>query len=396
MSGGHAKLAPSAAHRWMNCPGSINLIESLNIIDEGSVYSREGTAAHKIASMALESGDDAWEYAGGGANVDNHAVEFTPEMTTSVQVYLDHARSLYNPPCDTRYVERKVVVTPEVWGTVDHGVVSMKASYYVVSVTDFKNGVGVVVDVEDNPQAMIYGIGLADLAGILLVEETEFNFYIVQPRAPGVDPVRRWSVSGAALRDWRQDVLLPAIEATKPANAPLVPGDWCQNTFCPARDRCPALKQQFLDAVEKADAAARRPNEVAIPLEDYEIADLKAKFSGLRSFMAFIDEEALNRAMRGHILPGFKLVTKKSNRVWGPDAEEQLTAHYGDAIYDRKLKSPAQAEKLAGGKAMAAALAYKPDNGLTLAPDSDKRAAMSALTAAEAFSDHIQPEGTLK
>jgi len=40
----HAKLAPSAAHRWLNCPGSIRL--TADIPETTSKYAEEGIAAH--------------------------------------------------------------------------------------------------------------------------------------------------------------------------------------------------------------------------------------------------------------------------------------------------------------------------------------------------------------
>jgi hypothetical protein len=56
MTAAHALLAPSAAARWMVCPGSVRLTEGRD--DCGSVYSREGTAAHVLARHCLESKTD--------------------------------------------------------------------------------------------------------------------------------------------------------------------------------------------------------------------------------------------------------------------------------------------------------------------------------------------------
>ena len=52
----HAKLSPSGAHRWMRCPGSVVL--EAQYPDRGSIYAREGSAAHELAAIVLE-GDEA-------------------------------------------------------------------------------------------------------------------------------------------------------------------------------------------------------------------------------------------------------------------------------------------------------------------------------------------------
>jgi len=59
----HAKLSPSAAHRWMNCPGSVRMSEGeLNL---GSPAAMMGTAAHRIIEVMIGTGKrDASKYLG--------------------------------------------------------------------------------------------------------------------------------------------------------------------------------------------------------------------------------------------------------------------------------------------------------------------------------------------
>ena len=62
--------------------------------------------------------------------------------------------------------------------------------------------------------------------------------------------------------------------------------------------------------------------------------------------------------------------------------ESALDAKYGEKAYEpAALKSPAQIEKLPGGKALIAKLAYKPDTGITLAPEDDNREPAVGLMA---------------
>ena len=51
MSNKHALLSASSAHRWLECPPSARLCESMP--EETSVYAEEGTLAHQICEEKL-------------------------------------------------------------------------------------------------------------------------------------------------------------------------------------------------------------------------------------------------------------------------------------------------------------------------------------------------------
>ena len=52
----HAKMSPSGAHRWMRCPASLLLEQTLP--DTSSKYADEGTRAHAMAASVLEGIED--------------------------------------------------------------------------------------------------------------------------------------------------------------------------------------------------------------------------------------------------------------------------------------------------------------------------------------------------
>ena len=88
----HAKLSPSASHRWMNCPGSVKLIG-----DESSTTNQAamlGTAAHKLIEIMITNGhEDANEYAGSTFLVKadgDEETEFYPPGTPALDP--EHAR----------------------------------------------------------------------------------------------------------------------------------------------------------------------------------------------------------------------------------------------------------------------------------------------------------------
>lgn len=70
-------FSPSAAHRWLHCPGSAIL--NAGAEDVSSAAAEEGTLAHEIAATALTDGI-----------VEHDDVE----MVDYVRVYVDHVNRL--------------------------------------------------------------------------------------------------------------------------------------------------------------------------------------------------------------------------------------------------------------------------------------------------------------
>lgn len=120
-------------------------------------------------------------------------------------------------------------------------------------------------------------------------------------------------------------------------------------------------------------------------LNDEELGEVLKKIDAVLLAKKAYEQEALRRARAGDKIPGRKLVKKKTTRTFktsmtvkeGDDElklEDAAVIEFGmDAYEEPKLKSPAQMEKLKGGRDFVSKWAYSPDNGLTLAPDSDTR-----------------------
>jgi hypothetical protein len=131
-------------------------------------------------------------------------------------------------------IERRVRIqaVPECYGTLDYAWVDLWNRLVVI---DYKYGQGHAVDVisiagELNPQLMIYATALA--------EEYDFAFEtvqinIVQPRIREKVP-QEIVITPRDLIDFRDNVLIPGIDATKQWNAATVPGGHCR--WCPAKD----------------------------------------------------------------------------------------------------------------------------------------------------------------
>lgn len=388
----HSRLAPSASHRWIVCPGSIAL--SAQVPEQpDSEYAAEGTAAHDVASFCLLKEINA----NGCLGETRNGFIVDKEMADAVQVYLDEVRSRLptksNLVYDTSvlFVETKFDMAwlhPGLGGSTDAYIVNRARK--MLHVLDYKHGVGVIVDPEWNPQAMIYALGaLHDLWAaevvrtkaivnlLTIIESVEI--VIVQPRSFGEEEqVKKWTIATSDLVFWGLHVLKAAAVATEQENAPLRVSKECR--FCPALAVCPA---QAENALALAQTQFKDP---IFPTPDKLTPETIAKIMALSQvFNSWTDEVkayAQKQMECGMRIPGFKLVQKKSNRVWKDelDAAETLTGLLGEDAFEKKLLSVAKAEKAL--KPLKAELSpnlwTKPDAGVSIAPETDKRPEVSA------------------
>lgn len=397
----HSKHSPSASHRWMNCPGSVKLCEQVPA-SEDTVYSREGTAAHELGSKALLEQKSALDYIGKTFN----GFKCDKEMAEAVQEYVEICRSKIPDPSvvgDFKqvldklvFVEKRLDISwlhPGLFGSSDF--VSYDVRNKRLHVIDYKHGVGVIVDPEWNSQAMIYALGALYMIWSAQTEITrravsvlqmvnEVEISIVQPRGFGADEsVRSWSISASDLIYWGVHVLKAALSATMQEGAPLRAGSHCR--FCPALAVCP---EQAKNALELAKTDFEKP--VLPPPSEMTPEQIVKVMNAADVLKVWADEVrgyAQKQMELGVQLPGWKLVAKKSNREWKDELESasELERLLGDNAYERKLLSVKKAEdvlKLRMKKAEVEATLepfwHKPDNGLTIAPESDKRPALAA------------------
>jgi hypothetical protein len=374
MSGEHARLSPSASKIWMACPGQPALAGT--VVDEtSSRYADEGTDAHWLA-QGIITGEfvDTFE-----ALVGPKGNAVTPAMLDAVMVYVDACRAEVQPDDDWA-VEQRLHYSDDLWGTADF--VRYRPSTGELLVADYKHGQGVPVEVENNPQALIYGLMKAKHLrnrGISSV-----TLMIVQPRCPHPDgPVRRWTFHAVDFLDF-EDRLLDAIAATRAADAPLVAGDHCR--WCRAKAICPALRAATLEQ-------ARAEFAPGLPYDPAALAAALDQIPLLETWIKATREFAYEEAMAGRVPAGWKLVEKRATRKWRDEASAAAMLELlmmPDEIYaPRTLLSPAKIEKALGKheKHKIAMWTVAESSGLTLVHESDKRpAATPRASAAEDFS----------
>lgn len=380
----HSPLGASSAERWMNCPGSVGLLRDLKLPESDEPdYRREGTAAHEAAAHLLQSNAEAWELIGQKF----YETEVTVEMSEAIQVYLDRCRAQMALPGAEAWFEERVGPLPEqplFFGTADCAILAGDTLY----VNDYKHGQGVVVEVDDNPQVMYYAYGVLrrlqqshDIAAIKRVVLT-----IVQPRGFHVDgPVREWETTPNYIRSWAEGELFPAMERTA-FDHDLDAGKWCR--FCPAKLVCPLMKGLF-------EAAMTINPKTVVDLTLDSLARDYEKIAAVEQFLKALKDETFRRLNLGQTHDLLKLVHKKANRVWKPEAAEVFKARFGDQAYEpASLKSPAEMEKVAAdAKPLVKEWAYTPTSGLTVALASAPGVAVRVETTADTFSTALTQAG---
>ncbi len=386
----HASLGASNAHRWMACPGSVRLEGALPP-SPGSAYAAEGTAAHALAETCLSKGVGADDYI--GSTMDGFMV--TQDMADAVEVYLTECRRIMAIPGIQWWIEKRFSLDPlkppvPMFGTADF--VAWDNKTFTLYVVDLKFGMGVVVEVVNNPQLRYYGLGALCSDTWVRLKCKNVSLTIVQPRAAHPDgPVRTETLTFTELMKWGHGLLDAAKATTKP-DAPLVAGKQCR--WCRAAGICPAQRAHAL-AVAQTEFSVTEPLAVPDPetIPPAEFAHLLNQLHVLEDFATAMRQTAQARLERGEEVPGWKLVEKRAVRSWAVD-EEAVAAHLtgqgwrSDEMFDYSLKSVAQIEKLAGGKkkfaeAVPAEMIQKKSSGLRLAPDSDPAPAVILSAGSE-------------
>lgn len=369
----HARLAPSSAHRWLICPGSIE--QSAGIPNRTTDAAELGTACHTLSQMRLEGAED-WDATtaigiddqGGSTPGARKVIEITDEHRGWVRQATDWVLG----EIAGAHLECEVQVNPgtffgcpdELWGTSD---VVLDAPS-LLTIADFKYGTG-HVEVEENPQLILYAIGAAERFGW---QHPMYRMVILQPRT-GTGEARTWTITRRELMRYAESYREKVIAATR-HNAALVPSDeGCR--WCPAAGRCAKLQERTLELAMRQFADPRYITESELLLL---LADAKRIRIGLDA----AEDYALQRLSTGLTVPGWKRVAARTNREWEEGSDqyvaEQLTA-FGVDAYERKLISPAKAEKALGKVAgLLKPWITQREGGPTLAPESDRRPALPA------------------
>lgn len=370
----HALLSPSASHRWLHCTAAPRLEEGVE--DKGSEYAAEGTLAHAYCALKLK------RYLGLPTDSEEKEIEAlrdkygSGEMAEYTDTYAAivlekyHAARAKTPDAqllvEVRLDFRDYI--PDAFGTADAIIVAD----HLMEVIDFKYGKGVKVSAEFNPQMMIYALGA--------YQRFNFDYFIDSVRTtivqPRLDNLSEYEITMPELITWARTTLAPAAEKAYRGEGPQQPGEWCR--FCKVKSRCRAM----------ADAAKKALTTAPMLISTEELAKkVLPMVPFLKNWVTDVEAYALEQALSGVELPGWKIVEGRSVRKI-TDTAKVSAALTGAGFNDedifkpQEMRSITDLEKLVGKKQFSSLCGEwidKPQGKPTLAPESDKRQAIDPV-----------------
>ena len=196
----HAILSASSSKRWLNCTPSARLEQ--NFPNESSVYAEEGTAAHALGEYKLrkylhervQRPTSEYENEEMEANTDIYA-EFIISTVERIKETCPHPLVMVEERLDYSYL------VPSGFGTGDCVIIADGTLY----VMDYKNGKGVFVSCDHNPQMMLYALGAYHAYGYLY-NIKQVSMTIIQPR---LENISTYECSVEELLDWAETYVRP-------------------------------------------------------------------------------------------------------------------------------------------------------------------------------------------
>lgn len=370
--------------------------------EKDTAYTREGTIAHAMAenmllhllSIDAEAVPDCADFllSGGEARIMHQINDCNEEgldwKEMAETVYEHYVRLVYEAYLGAKLedsealllVEAKLKLTefiPEGFGSSDAVLIYGDT----MEVFDFKYGKGVKVDAKKNAQMMCYALGAYCGPGELY-DITHVRMTIIQPR---LRHESSWTMTAPDLLNWAYNTLRPAAQKAFKGEGEQVPGDHCR--FCKVAAKCRKLADYTLKITEKQTEPG------LMSLED--IAQILPHFSTIKSWINSVEEFALEAALKGNTIPGYKLVEGKSNRKFKSDEEVRKALKEAGIPEDsylkpRELKTITDLEKTLtkkGFKTILGDLVIKPEGKPTLVEESDAREPMNRT--GNAFKDII-------
>lgn len=385
----HSLLSASKSKRWLTCTPSARL-ELMEPDEDTTVYAEEGTLAHAFAEVKLSHifnkiSDKEYEetleilknskagklyYNGEFEEYVDDFVEYVTQKTKSLEkyhIYFELGVDYSN-------------VAPQGFGTAD--VVLIAEDW--VEIIDLKFGKGIPVSAKENSQLRLYGMGLLNM----FPNVTKVYTTIHQPRLYACDTEE---LTKEKLLDWCFNYVKPRADLAIEGKGEFCPSEEACR-FCKMRGKCKAQADNALALAQKEFEIAEQdgpplPQKMSVKQisEILEIAPL------LKNWLKDIEAYALGQLIAGVKIPGYKLVEGRSNRIM-TDKEKIKEILLGVGLTeDMIMKSPemlgiSKLESLVGKKLfgqLCQEYLIKPQGKLTMAPESDRRPGVDALTIAQ-------------
>lgn len=377
----HALLSASGASRWIACPPSARLTDT--IPEVSSEYAQEGTLAHELSETKLRRKLLPCN-AKQRKDLDKRLAQITanpmygPEMETATEDYIALVAERFTAAkARTKdavlLLEEKLDFSewvPDGYGTGDVVIIADG----VLEVIDLKFGKGVPVSALGNPQIRLYGLGAWN-SWSYLYDLREIHMTIVQPR---LDSVSTEELPIGELLDWAENVVKPAAALADAGDGDFNPGDHCK--WCKVKATCKARADVNMAVL------AHEFKEPAT-LTDEEIGPILFVAEQLATWAKDLQDYAFERAKSGHPIPQWKLVEGRSNRAIVDKEAAKKALELAEVSSDKYLKPQelfgiGELEKQIGKKEVAALLGpliTKPPGKPVLVPQTDKRPELNSV-----------------
>lgn len=418
---GHSIFGASASPMYLACPGS--LIPNILAPDESSSDAAFGTVAHGVTEQWLIDGTPPVHLLGTkqivGDDIETcHAVLIDEEMLGYAEQCVDRCEWEPGEHVIEAHVDfSHLTPIPHQGGTLDFAALLDGRA----TVTDHKFGASPqnIVWAEENPQLMLYAIGLWRDPRF---QHHGFSDFIIRINQPRLDHFDEWHTTAKHLGDF-EVFARERMALAWTLDAPRTPGPK-QCRFCKVRGSCAAnaklqedlISGAFVDETQTAEQMqdfASRLDDGVEPFNMHvstvgdlttpQMARLLPYRAMADAWWASLENELNHRGKGGEHIPGHKFVEGRSRRKFSNEsrAMSRLTS-LGvpfDELTTEKMVSPNQAEKLLRKKGYKTAqlpellrgLVHKPPGRATLVPLTDKRPAVEDVSSL-VFSDEQSDE----
>lgn len=372
----HSLFSASGSEIWLNCPGSIALIQSGTCPpDVPSPYAAEGTLAHECLEMVLNDRSKMDKTVSFIRK--QHGIEMAEHCKSAAEYVFqrldetDHSELLVEQKADLSFIDSTM------FGTLDIAIVQ---PFGKLIVADFKYGAGVAVDPDENSQLLYYALGIAHKYEYCF---SEVELVVIQPRAyhESGEVVRSWTTSIETLFDWR-DRFSGGVKAARKPNAKKNAGSWCR--WCRGATVCEEVSTKAMKEAKitfsEAKGIQKLPDPEVLPVPNLSVLlDACARLDG---WITQVRAHATHVLEKGGSIDGWKLVNKRPRTIWENEIElmDEAMDLFGDlAFKEPALITPTQLKtklkKLGDTKGTnwVNRNSVSKSSGLTMVRDSDKR-----------------------
>lgn len=379
----HARLAPSSAARWVQCPGSVRMCEAFPDDLSDPEASEEGTLAHELAAAMVN---------GEVVTCDDD------EMFESAETYRDAVHGVlatWSEPFEMHVEEQ--VYAPQIhsdnWGTPDTWM--FNRARLRLDVFDFKYGHG-IVEVFENWQLLNYASAVVHSLQLGTAEVLlSVNLHIVQPRAYHRDgQVRSWSLSGEALRGYTNRLGRAASAAVMTSDPQCITGPECR--YCAARFGCPARIAAGYLAMDMAGASL--PLDMTPEVMGLILRQVKDGIAGLSAMETGLEQQLLATIRNGVRVPGWHAEAGSGREKWRVSYDEvvMLGSLMGINVAKPGLITPKQAVAAGLPRELVSAYTETPSGAVKLVRDDGRLAGVFGRSVSASLPETYDAAGYAK